>query len=190
MDSGLEPSLDSGANVGWVSGLGASPSLGVDQISLVSPKATSLTSMDTTMVTGTKSSLGYGEVVGRVTVPEAFLGLWSSTTILGSVLTLFGLVQAYSRSEFVMAFSRWEFIAPTLSVHVTSFPSTHVSTLSFPTTSIPYVQVFGPALSEKELGIEEFPLMMGFIFVGSDFSRAAGLSERLWLLFLVMSKSK
>jgi hypothetical protein len=40
VDSGLEPSLVFGADVGWVSGPGAIPSLGHDQISLLIPEAT------------------------------------------------------------------------------------------------------------------------------------------------------
>jgi hypothetical protein len=56
--------------LGQVLGPDASSSLGVDR-SLVSPEVTSSTVMDATMVTCIEPSLGYGAVVGRVTVPEA-----------------------------------------------------------------------------------------------------------------------
>jgi len=93
VDSGFEPSLDSGVDVGRVSGPGVSPCMGVYQISLVSSKATYSAAMDATMVMSTEPSLGYGAVVGRVMVPEVFPGLRSSGAILG---TLSGPVHWYS----------------------------------------------------------------------------------------------
>jgi hypothetical protein len=74
-------------------------------------------------------------------------------------------------------------------VHASSSPSTHVSTLSFPTTSIPIVQVSGQALSEHDSGFEVFPSVPSIAVVGSNFLGAATLGERLWLSLPVMLES-
>jgi hypothetical protein len=96
--------------------------------------------------------LGFGAVVGRVMV--ALLSLQSLVAIPG---TLSGLVQLYFEPNSVPAFYGWD-----------SFALESVRASSFPTTSIPSVQVCGSALFEHEPGIEEFPLVPGFAVVRSD----------------------
>jgi hypothetical protein len=153
MDSSPEPSLDSGADVGQVSGPGVSPSLGVDQISRL-PGGDVFGGHGCLYGYRYWPSLGFGAVVGWVTVPEAFPGLQSSAAIPG---ILSGLVQSYFGPNSVPAFYGWD-----------SFASESVHACSFPTTSVPSVQVSCSALSEHEPGIEEFPLVPVFAVVSSD----------------------
>jgi hypothetical protein len=98
--------------------------------------------------------------------------------------SLSDLVHLYSGPESVPAFFEWDSFALASSVHASSFPSTHVSALSFPTISIPFAQVSG-----HDPESEVFPSNPGIVVVGSDFLRAAALGERLRLSLLVMSES-
>jgi hypothetical protein len=93
IDSSLEPSLDTGADAGRVSGPGVSPSLGVDQISLVSPEAMSLAAMDAYMVTGT----GLRWVLVR---------LWDGSWSLFSVCSLWWRFQVPSLVSFSCTLNR------------------------------------------------------------------------------------
>jgi hypothetical protein len=82
--------------------------------------------------------------------------------------SLSDLFHLYSGPESVPAFFEWDSFALASSVHASSFPSTHVSALSFPTTSIPFAQASGhDPESEVFLRIRA-SLLLGQIFRGQQ----------------------